>query len=216
MDGQDYGLQAIVMRCLESPMDTRLNQQLSFLNEIERLKTVYRRNLTADGERRENSAEHSWHVALFAIVLSEHANEARLDMLRVIKMLLIHDLVEVYAGDTWVYDTAAVAAQEDKEIASAERLFGMLPEDQRNAFLALWHEFEARRTPEAKFAASLDALQPLTNHLLSGKVEEAENTPRVAAVRERKRHMAEGSDELWRIAQQLIDLSAERGLYRRE
>lgn len=115
-------------------MESRLDKQLAFLNEVEKLKIVYRRNMTIDRTRRENSAEHSWHLALFALVLGEHSSERGLDMFKVVKMLLIHDLVEVYAGDTWAYDPDAGIAQADKELQSAYALFGILPEDQALEF----------------------------------------------------------------------------------
>lgn len=194
----------------------RLSNQLAFLNEIEKLKVVYRRNQTVDRSRFENSAEHSWHVALMALVLAEHAGSPALDVLKVVKLLLIHDLVEIYAGDTWLYDAQAAKDQAQREARSADRLFGMLPPDQAAEFRALWDEFEARDTPESRFAAAIDALQPLANHLLSGAADPAEPTPTRLQVIERKRHIAASSPALWEIAQSIIAASARAGLYRDE
>lgn len=195
-------------------MDSRLTQQLAFLDEIERLKVVYRRNRTLDRSRQENSAEHSWHVAMFALVLAEHGSAPDLDLFKVIRMLLIHDLVEVHAGDTWIYDGAAVSGQARTEEAAAAKLFGMLPADQVTEFMSLWLEFEQRESAEAKFAASLDSLQPLSNHLLSGDPHDEGPRPGALEVMDKKRHIAASSEKLWEAAQELIRESAVRGLYR--
>ena len=144
----------------------RLDAQMAFLMEADRLKTVLRATPIADNSRRENSAEHSWHLALFALVLGEHGADVSID--RVIRMLLLHDLVEIDAGDVPVYgevDSAAIAAREQ---AAADRLFGLLPADQGAALRALWDEFEASETPDAIFAKSLDRVQPVVQNLASG------------------------------------------------
>jgi len=193
----------------------RLHEQIQFLNEIEKLKVVYRRNKTVAPVRFENSAEHSWHVALMALLLSEHANNDALDLLKVVKMLLIHDLVEIYAGDTWLYDVDAAARQGDKEAAAADKLFALLPADQATEFRSLWDEFEARESAEATYAASIDALQPLLNHLLTSEQPE-EPRPTTLDVLQRKRHIAHGSEALWAVAQAVIEQSTAEGLYRAE
>lgn len=138
----------------------RLKKQIEFIIEIDKLKQVFRRSYITDGSRRENDTEHSWHLAVMVTLLSEYAAEP-IDLLRTLKMVLIHDIVEVDAGDTIVYDTGAREQVEKVEQAAADRLFGMLPEDQATEFRALWDEFEARATPEAKFARALDRLQPI-------------------------------------------------------
>lgn len=194
-------------------MDERLTQQLAFLNEIEKLKIVYRRNRTIDRARFENSAEHSWHVALMALVLAEHAHTPDLDLFKVVKMLLLHDLVEIYAGDTWLYDVAATNTQAAREQMSASTLYALLPATQANEFSALWQEFTARSTPEAKFAAAIDALQPLVNHLLTGSPDDDGSRPPVAAVLARKQPIGESAPALWELAKSIIDQSAQRGLY---
>lgn len=177
----------------------RLARQLAFIQEAEKLKLVYRRNGVVGRSRRENAAEHSWHVALMAVVLAEHADARSLDWFKVTRMLLVHDLVEIYAGDTWLYAPEAGERQAEKEAQSASKLFGILPEDQAAQLRALWEEFEERRTPEAAFAASIDALQPLINHLLTGDPESSDPRPLKAAVLDRKRHIGESSQALWEL-----------------
>ncbi len=138
----------------------RLKQQIAFALEIDKLKHVVRRNRLTDGSRRENDVEHSWHLALMVMLLAEHAAEP-IDAMRVMRMVLIHDIVEIDACDTCVYHTAARADAAETERAAADRLFGMLPDDQCAEFRALWDEFEERVTPEARFARALDRLQPM-------------------------------------------------------
>ena len=149
-------------------LDERLRRQLEFLIEIDRLKSVLRGTRLADESRRENTAEHSWHLALFAMVLAEHADDAVVTQ-RVIRMLLIHDIVEIDAGDTPVFGGTPAADQAEREQRAADRLFGLLPHDQADEFRRLWDEFEAAETADARFAKALDRLQPsLLNHEVGG------------------------------------------------
>lgn len=141
----------------------RLSQQLQFVIEIDRLKGILRQTLLIDQSRRENSAEHSWHIALMATLMVEYAPEP-VDVLRVMKMLLIHDLVEIDAGDTFCYDEQGNLDKADREAEAADRLFGLLPTDQGQELRTLWDEFELRQTPEARFAAALDRLQPFLHN----------------------------------------------------
>jgi putative hydrolases of HD superfamily len=141
----------------------RLDQQLSFILEIDKLKTVIRQSLLIDMSRRENSAEHSWHLAMMATVMIEYAPEP-IDVLHTIKMLLVHDVVEVDAGDTFAYDTAGYTDKDEREQKAAERIFGLLPPEQGRKLRELWEEFEARSTPESKYANALDRLQPLLHN----------------------------------------------------
>jgi putative hydrolase of HD superfamily len=194
-------------------VDDRLTQQLAFLNEVERLKLIYRRNKTIDQTRYENSAEHSWHVALMALILAEHANETDIDLFRVLKMLLVHDLVEIYAGDTWLYDSQAVAVQAENETIAASRLFALLPSDQAIEFHQLWREFAAGITPEAAFAGAVDGLQPLMNHLLSGSPDAQDVALSRQEVLRRKLYIEASSKALWNVAQEVIEASTNRGLY---
>ena len=150
------------------PGTGRLAEQIAFLVEIDQLKNVVRQNLIADGSRQENTAEHSWHLAMCALILAEYANEP-IDVARVVNMLLVHDLVEIDAGDLFVYGTAEqMAAQEVNEQAAAQRIFGMLPVDQSARLRAVWEEFEAKETPESKFAKAVDRVQPMLLNLASG------------------------------------------------
>jgi putative hydrolase of HD superfamily len=142
---------------------TRLDQQLSFIIELDKLKSVIRQTLLIDTSRRENSAEHSWHLASMAVLLEEYADEP-VNLLRTIKMLLVHDVVEIDAGDTFAYDTAGYVDKDDREQKAAERIFGLLPAEQGREFHELWREFEARQTAESKYANALDRLQPLLHN----------------------------------------------------
>ena len=146
---------------------TRLDQQMAFLTEIDQLKSVLRATTLCDGSRMENSAEHSWHIALYALVLAEHA-ETPIDVAKVLKMLLLHDLVEIDAGDAPVFGDHDVEALAAKEAAAADRIFALLPDDQASAFRAIWDEFETNKTPEAQFAKSIDRMQPPMQNLASG------------------------------------------------
>lgn len=147
--------------------DPRLAAQIAFIVEIDKLKTVLRQSPLADASRRENDAEHSWHIALMAFVLGEYA-EPGVDVGRAARMLLIHDIVEIDAGDTFIHDEAAHADKEEREQKAAERLFGLLPADQRDAYAALWREYEERQSPDARFADALDRLQPLLLNFETG------------------------------------------------
>ena len=148
----------------------RLQRQIEFIIEIDRLKQVFRRSYITDGSRRENDAEHSWHLAMMVILLGEYAAHPRLDILRAIKMALVHDMVEIITGDTFVYDTASRSLIAEKEAAAAEKLFGMLPEPECTELKALWTEYEVFETPEAKYVRALDRLQPiLLNYTTEGR-----------------------------------------------
>ena len=149
------------------PSQEHLRRQVEFVLEIDRLKLVSRKTHLLDGTRPENSAEHSWHIAVMAMLLAEHAEE-RLNLERVLKMLLIHDIVEIDSGDSFCYDEKALQSQADREGAAAERLFGLLPEAQRANLFEIWREFEGQATPEAIFAATVDRLQPLLFDCMSG------------------------------------------------
>jgi putative hydrolase of HD superfamily len=192
---------------------SRLERQIAFIVELDKLKQVLRQTRLMDGSRRENDAEHCWHVALMAVVLAEHAG-AGIDVLRVLKMLLIHDVVEIDAGDTFLYaavDAAAVAARETR---AAERIFGLLPPDQAGELRALWEEFEARRSAEAKFARALDRLEPLLQNHRNGGGTWREHGVTVEQVLAKKHIVADGSPALWAFAVELIDDSLARGYLR--
>ncbi|CDT89278.1 MULTISPECIES: HD domain-containing protein [Vibrio] len=189
----------------------RLEKQLALVIELDKLKSILRRTRVKSAEGRlENSGEHSWHVTLMAILMEEHAN-APVDICRVMKMLLIHDVVEIDAGDTFVYDTAASQEQVEKEIRAAERLFGMLPSDQEQELLALWHEFEAAQTDDAKYAKALDRLIPmLLNYHNNGQSWKEHGVSREQALTINKR-IEFGSVTLWDKAKELIEEATEKG-----
>jgi putative hydrolase of HD superfamily len=195
---------------MEHQSNNRLRQQMQFVVEADKLKTIFRRNRLLHGERHENDAEHSWHLALMALVLAEHADQP-VDLLRVIKMVLIHDLVEIDAGDTFGYDEAALLTQPERERLAADRIFGLLPEDMGNEMRAVWEEFEERQTPEAKFAGALDRMGGVlpSYHNEGGCWREASVT--VERVKARNGVIAEGSPALWQYAESLIDDAVERG-----
>lgn len=192
------------------PASTRLERQLAFVVEIDKLKHVLRQTLLTDGSRRENDAEHSWHIATMAFVLAEWADEP-VDPGRVARMLLLHDVVEIDAGDAFIHDEAAQAAKVALEQAAAVRLFGLLPPDQAAECEALWHEFEARESPDARFAHSLDRLQPLLHNFATQGGTWKPNGVTAAQVRKLLPRISGGSAGLAAYAQALIDQAVERG-----
>lgn len=193
----------------------RLKQQINFFVEVDKLKQITRQNYLADGTRKENDAEHSWHLALMCILFREYGSE-NLDLLRVIKMALIHDLVEIDAGDTYCYDHAAGIGKAAREQRAADRLFKLLPPDQEMEFRNIWDEFEGRSTPEASFAAALDRLQPLTlNYRAQGKSWQEHNV-NLEQVLARNSSMADGAPALWDFAREMISDAVEKGILQKE
>lgn len=191
----------------------RFARQIAFILEIDKAKNIMRRSRLLDKSRRENDAEHSWHLAMMALLLSEYSNEP-IDVAKVIKMVLVHDIVEIDAGDTFAYDGAGRDDKEEREQRAADRIFGLLPEDQRDELRSLWEEFEARESPEAKFAAALDRLQPMMlNFFTQGSTWKEYDVPKGHVV-SFNQHMENGSQHLWAYAKGLIDLAVERGYLR--
>lgn len=191
----------------------RLSKQMDFLTEVEKLKAVYRQNMVYDRSRHENSAEHSWHLALMAVVLSNEAIDPTVDIKTVIEMLLIHDIVEIDAGDTFLYDEGANLDKEEREDRAATRIFGLLPEDQRDRFLSLWREFDARKTPSALFAAALDNMQPVVNHFVSEGYGIKNHALKSRQIIEKKEFIKDASPALWEYTRSVIAKSEERGYY---
>ena len=187
----------------------RLQKQMEFILEVDKVKQIVRQTYLTDGSRKENDAEHSWHLALMAVLLKEYANE-EVNLEKVIPMVLIHDLVEIDAGDTYA-DRAGLATQRDRETKAADRIFGMLPEDQGRRFRNLWEEFEAYETAEAKFAHVLDNCQPLILNDASGGKSWKEHTVHKSQIYKRNEHTAEGSREIWEYMKQLIDKHIQLG-----
>jgi putative hydrolase of HD superfamily len=195
------------VRFLESE---RLQKQLDFIVEADKLKNVFRQSAIINPRRRENDAEHSWHLALMAILLLEHAR-GEVDLLKVLKMVLIHDLVEIDAGDTFCYDEAAQGDKEERELAAAGRIFALLPEDQEKALWSLWREFETQETVEAKFAASLDRFQPLLlNHHTQGHTWSKPGVNR-EKVLQRNDILRDNVPPLWEYAQGIIKKAVKEG-----
>lgn len=174
----------------------RLQKQIQFCEEIDKEKLIGRQNYLSDGNRKENDAEHAWHMAIMTLLLSEYANE-EIDVLKTISMLLIHDLVEIDAGDTFAYDEEAKKTQRQRELVAADRIFGMLPEDQAVKFRQLWDEFEECKTPEAKFARTMDNIQPAMLNSASNGKSWKENEVRLSQILNRNKNTAEGSKVLW-------------------
>ena len=188
----------------------RIEQQAAFAVEIDKVKNVFRQTWLADGSRKENDAEHAWHAALMAVLLAEYSNEP-IDILKVVKMLLLHDLVEIDAGDSYAYDEAAQATAHEREQKAADRIFGMLPKDQRQEFRGLWDEFEEYETPEAKFAHVMDNFQPLLlNDAADGKGWKEHQVKR-ANIEKRNRKTSKGSKRINEYIEQIIDRNIEKG-----
>ncbi len=190
--------------------DARLARQLRFVVEIDRLKTVLRQTLLTDASRRENSAEHSWHLALMTALLAEHAGEP-VDVTRTMKMVLVHDVVEIDAGDAFCYDAAANVGKEEREKLAAERIFGLLPVEQAEELRALWEEFEAGTTPEARFAVALDRLQPLLQNIHSGGGSWRAHGIARAQVLRRMDPIREGAPALWPQVLDIVDRAVADG-----
>lgn len=189
----------------------KLKKQIEFIIVIDEMKNVLRRNLLVDGSRRENDAEHSWHLAVMAMILEEYSAD-KVDISKVLKIALVHDLVEVYAGDTFAYDVKGNEDKLDREIIAAEKLFGMLKDGQGDEIRALWDEFEAKETPESKYANAIDRLQPLIlNYLTNGhtwKLGDVHSTQ----IYKRMDIIRTATPELWHIVEGIISTSIESGL----
>ena len=193
---------------------TRLEQQMNFIIEIDKLKEIVRQTYISSAERKETDAEHAWHFAIMAVLLAEYANEP-VEVMKVVKMALIHDLVEIDAGDTYLYDEEGAKTKADRENKAADRLFHMLPEDQGEEFDSIWREFEERKTPEARFAAALDRLQPvMLNDATNGKAWE-EHGITEEQVRSHNEHVKKGSLAIWEYLEKIFDKNIEKGKIQR-
>ena len=194
-------------------MDARLRGQLDFIIEIDKMKNVFRRTLIMDGSRHENDAEHSWSLAMMAMTLAEYAAEP-IDLDRAVKMTLVHDLVEVYAGDTFAYDTESNKTKEKREKEAADRLFALLPAEQGNEFRGLWEEFDAMETPDSRFAAAVDRLEPLMcNHLTEGHTWVKYDVT-ADSIYQRMAPIKTALPKLWEYVESIIAAGIERGYIR--
>lgn len=192
----------------------RLDQQFNFIREVDKEKMIGRQSYISDGVRKENDAEHAWHLALMAILLQEYANEP-IDVLKVVTMVLMHDIVEIDAGDTYAYDEEGKKTQKEREEKAAKRIYGLLPPEQAEKYYALWQEFEERETPEAKFARTMDNLQPMMlNDATDGKAW-VEHGVRLEQILKRNERTGEGSSRLWDYAKKnFIDPNVKKGRIR--
>ena len=190
--------------------DERLKKQLDFVLELDKLKYIERQSYVADGSRHENDSEHSWHLALMAMLLAEYANEP-VDVLHVIKMVLIHDAVEIDAGDTYAYDSVGNATKREREEKAADRIFRILPEDQAKEMRDIWEEFEAGVTPEARFANALDRVQPIMLNDITGGRAWREHGVAASQVLNRNENTHLGSEQLWEHVKSLVEKNKELG-----
>lgn len=188
---------------------TRFEQQIEFIREIDKVKNVFRQTYLADGKRKENDAEHSWHIALMAVILKEYAPQA--DTARVMTMVLLHDLVEIDAGDTYAYDSQGAKTKQAREEAAARRIFGILPEDQGRWFRELWEEFEEYRSPDAKYAHMLDNFQPLLLNDAAGGKSWAEHGVMKSQIYKRNEKIQGTSEHIWEYMQEVVEKNIDSG-----
>lgn len=179
----------------------RFEKQMAFIREIDKEKFIKRQSYLTDCERRENDAEHAWHMAIMTILLQEYSN-SEIDVLKTISMLLIHDLVEIYAGDTYAYDEEGKKTQAEREVKAADKLYSLLPEDQGEYLKSLWLEFEEQKTPEARFARTMDCFQPLMLNDATGGRAWREHNVRSSWVYQRNRNTHKGSEDIWEYARE--------------
>ncbi len=191
-----------------------LLKQISFIKEIDKLKYIQRKTKLFNSDRPENDAEHSWHLAMMTIVLAEHSDKP-IDVLKVLKMVLIHDIVEIDAGDTFIYDSTKDHTNTEEELIAARRIFGLLPTEQAEEFIAIWKEFEESMTDEAKFAKSMDRFEPLLQNASNNGGTWAEFNVPYQKVYDKKKAIKNGSTSIWDYAENLINESVDRGILKK-
>lgn len=196
-------------------MDNRLSKQLEFILELDKIKKIGRQTYLRDASRKENDAEHSWHLAIMAVLLSEYANE-KVDVLKTVTMVLIHDVVEIDAGDTYAYDNKGNSTKREREVKAADRIFGILPEDQAGYMRALWDEFEENKTAEARFAHTLDNVQPILLNDATDGLSWREHEVKKSQVLGRNVNTHAGSQKLWEYTRTLIDNNVIKGNLKEE
>ena len=192
-----------------------LSKQVSFIQEIDKIKYIQRKTKLFNSDRCENDAEHSWHLAIMTMVLAEHS-DTPIDVLKVLKMVLIHDIVEIDAGDTFIYDTLKSHSNTDNERKAAIRIFGLLPKEQGDELIAIWEEFETGATNEAKFAKSMDRLEPLLQNASNNGGTWKEFDVDYHQVYEKKKVIKEGSTTLWNYAENLLLESVDKGILKKK
>lgn len=191
-----------------------LLQQIAFIKEIDKLKYIQRKTKLFNSDRHENDTEHSWHLAMMTLVLASHSNQL-IDVLKVVKMVLIHDIVEIDAGDVFIYDTVKNHTNTDEELLAAKRIFGLLPTEQAEEFIAIWQEFEDGKTAEAQFAKTMDRLEPLLQNTSNNGGTWAEFDVRYQKVYDKKVAIKDGSATIWNYAENLINESVEKGILKK-
>lgn len=189
----------------------RFEKQLDFLREMDKVKSIYRNTILLDCSRRENDAEHMWHMAICAMLFQEYANDKNIDMLKTLKMIMLHDTIEIYSGDTFAYDMVGRATQAEREQKAADKLFSALPEDQSAEFRSLWNEFEEYVTAEAKYAHLADTFMPIYHNYTTKGVKWKELGVSKDMVLNRNSHIQAGSAEIWEYVKNIIEDAAEKG-----
>ena len=192
-------------------MVNRLKQQLNFIIEADKMKSVMRQTLLADKSREESDAEHSWHIALMALTLLEHAGFEGIDINRVVKMAIIHDLVEIYAGDTFAYDTVNNESKEEREKEAADKLFGLLPPEQGEEYRGLWEEFDEMETPDAMYAAAIDRLQPFINNTLTDGHTWVKHSVTAEQIYKRMAPVKKALPALWGFIEEAVESGIKKG-----
>lgn len=191
-------------------MDERLQKQLDFILEIDKEKNIRRQTLISDASRQETDAEHAWHLAVMCALLSEYSNE-KIDVAHTMLMVLMHDLVEIDAGDTYAYDEEGNKSKEERELKAADRIYNLLPPDQARMARELWDEFEAMETPEARFANTLDKIQPVFLNDAAGGISWTRHGVYIDQILKRDARVHEGSEELWKYTKKILDKNVENG-----
>jgi putative hydrolase of HD superfamily len=191
-----------------------LLKQVSFIKEIDKLKYILRKTMLFNSDRHENDAEHSWHLAMMTIVLAEHSDKP-IDVLKVLKMVLIHDIVEIDSGDVFIYDSLKNHTNTDEELIAAKRIFGILPTEQAEGFIAIWKEFEDGITDEAKFAKAMDRFEPLLQNTSNNGGTWTEFNVPYQQVYDKKKAIQSGSSSIWNYAENLLNESVERGILKK-
>lgn len=201
---------------MNSEMQDRLNQQLQFIAEIDKVKKIIRQTLLLDKSKQENDAEHSWHMAMAMFILLEHSNHKNLDLVKAVKMVLIHDIVEIDAGDAYAYDAKANEGKFEREVKAADRIFGLLPKDQAEEYKKLWLEFEEGESPEAQFVGAIDKFMPMYHNYLTEGEQWKKHEVTTSMVIKRNNVMQQGSEVLWNSIHSMLMDAEKKGYLKSE